>query len=175
MYTNLFHILGDAELWEVNMIIKETPEYNVYQNKDGRTRVYIKSTQKIMSYPKFIMEQKLGRSLLADEEVHHIDEDFTNNDPSNLIVLAKDKHLAIHLNEKTKYYDKMMTCPICGKNFLWTAKSQSAFYRTKNRRMKRNKTNTVNDSPFCSRECAGHYSQEQKIRYHGENGSTLRS
>lgn len=71
------------------MIIKETPEYNVYQNKDGRTRVYIKSTQKIMSYPKFIMEQKLGRSLLADEEVHHIDEDFTNNDPSNLIVLAK--------------------------------------------------------------------------------------
>ena len=42
MYTNLFHILGDAKLWEVNMIIKETPEYNVYQNKDGRTRVYIK-------------------------------------------------------------------------------------------------------------------------------------
>ncbi len=157
------------------MIIKETPEYNVYQNKDGRTRVYIKSTQKIMSYPKFVMEQKLGRHLSADEEVHHIDEDFTNNDPNNLMVLTKEEHLAIHANELVKYHDKIMKCPVCGREFVWSARSQRWFYKSRGQKAKRNKTGITNNEPFCSRECAGRYSQKQQMRYRGEIGSTLRS
>lgn len=35
-----------------------------------------------------VAEQKLGRSLLKGEIVHHIDEDKRNNDPSNLMIFS---------------------------------------------------------------------------------------
>lgn len=55
-------------------------EISVYQNKDGRLRVYIKDTKKVISYPRYIVEQHLNRELLPTEQVHHKDGDFLNND-----------------------------------------------------------------------------------------------
>lgn len=43
-----------------------------------------------------IAERILGRSLLDNEVIHHFDEDNTNNNPKNLIVMDKDDHLAHH-------------------------------------------------------------------------------
>lgn len=46
-----------------------------------------------------IAEGFLGRKLSGDEVVHHIDENPSNNEPSNLAVMTKDKHIALHKKE----------------------------------------------------------------------------
>lgn len=38
-------------------------DINIYHGKDGRLRVYVKSTQKTISYPKYLMEKAIGREL----------------------------------------------------------------------------------------------------------------
>lgn len=43
-----------------------------------------------------IAEEDLGRSILDDEEVHHLDLDRSNNCISNLIVLSKKAHRRLH-------------------------------------------------------------------------------
>lgn len=43
-----------------------------------------------------VMEIKLGRPLESHERVHHIDEDYTNNDPSNLELMTKNTHAQHH-------------------------------------------------------------------------------
>lgn len=47
-----------------------------------------------------VMEKELGRYLAADEVVHHIDRNKSNNDPSNLLAMTKSQHAAIHYAEK---------------------------------------------------------------------------
>jgi hypothetical protein len=42
------------------------------------------------------MEQRLGRRLLLDELVHHIDGDRLNNDDSNLELLTRSSHSRLH-------------------------------------------------------------------------------
>ena len=49
-----------------------------------------------------ILEEKLGRGLRADEEVHHIDGNHFNNDPDNLIALSKSEHAKIHSSWKAR-------------------------------------------------------------------------
>jgi hypothetical protein len=61
------------------------------------------------SYPRYLMEQHLGRVLRPDEEVHHIDEDKHNNAIENLQVLTKAEHNAIH--DKRTFHE----CQNCGK------------------------------------------------------------
>lgn len=46
---------------------------------------------------RFVMEEHLGRSLRADELVHHINEDRSDNRIENLEVMTKRKHQYIHL------------------------------------------------------------------------------
>ena len=45
---------------------------------------------------RYIMEQKLGRYLRCDEEVHHKDEDPTNDRVDNLVLMTKMKHSSQH-------------------------------------------------------------------------------
>ena len=77
----------------------------IYKCKDGRVRVRIitdENQSKVISYPKILMEEKLGRPLEPYEEVHHIDGDFTNNDISNLELVKHGEHQRHH---SQKYYD----------------------------------------------------------------------
>ena len=62
-------------------------DISVYTCKDGRTRAYIKETKKVVSYPRLLMEEKLGRELNPDEQIHHIDENPLNNDINNLEIM----------------------------------------------------------------------------------------
>ena len=48
---------------------------------------------------RFVMEWILGRRLLSNEIVHHIDEDKHNNHPDNLEILTRAEHTLIHLGE----------------------------------------------------------------------------
>lgn len=68
-------------------------------------------------YPlhRVLMENMLGRLLEDGEEVHHHDEDKTNDDPSNLRLKTKADHARDHALERAP--DEVeVTCP-CGKAF----------------------------------------------------------
>ena len=48
------------------------------------------------SYVEVLEHRVVGDRVTDAEHVHHIDRDRTNNDPSNLLFLTADEHLAIH-------------------------------------------------------------------------------
>lgn len=147
---------------------------NIYKHKNGRLMAYIKETQQVVSYPRLIMEEVIGRKLLPNEQVHHKDGNPLNNDIDNLEVLTFEEHLKIHAEENRKYYDKLMICPMCGKEFLWTAQQQMRFHT--NAKRKRYKYQSIG-LPFCSKSCAGKYGREvQKnndIKVHKNNGINI--
>ena len=103
----------------------------IYTNKkDNRTRCYIvddDGSRHTKSYPRMIMEEKLGRALEPNEDVHHIDGDPTNNNPENLEIILHGEHQRQHVEQK--YFDTIMTCEICGKEFLMSAKRVSNYHR----------------------------------------------
>lgn len=43
-----------------------------------------------------VMEKHLGRKLSYDEVVHHIDLDHKNNELSNLKIMSRSEHTALH-------------------------------------------------------------------------------
>ena len=135
-------------------------DVNIYTCTDGRMRTYIKATHDVISYPRLLMAVHLGRDLKDDEEIHHLDEDPMNNDIDNLMVLTKEEHLALHADEKRiQFKDKVMVCPMCGKEFVWTAKQQRKFREN-------NSSRKTDAGPFCSQRCCGIYGkliQEGKI------------
>jgi hypothetical protein len=51
---------------------------------------------KLLLEHKHIAEQVLGRPLRNAEEVHHIDENKTNNEKSNLLICTRDYHRELH-------------------------------------------------------------------------------
>lgn len=62
---------------------------------DGRKRTVLKSAEfrsknKLVSYPKLLLEEKLGRRLKNNETCDHEDDDKTNDAPSNLQVLSRE-------------------------------------------------------------------------------------
>ena len=84
-------------------ITKTKDGNSIYLCKDNRLRIYIKESHKTVSYPKYLMEETLGRKLLANEEVHHKDRNPLNIELSNLEVRIRGEHQAEH---STKYKDK---------------------------------------------------------------------
>lgn len=122
--------------------------YNIYQNKDGRLRAYNKTTHKVTSYPRLLMELSLGRELLPSEDVHHKDGNPLNNDLNNLEVIDHREHDRMHGTQRKKYNDIFMICPICNKQFLWTREQQSHFYSKQSK-----------SGPFCSNKCKGKNNQ----------------
>lgn len=97
--------------------------YGPYKRKDGRYVIVLTKhgeknkiiERRTVSYPKYLVESYLGRLLLPNETIDHIDEDFTNNDLSNLRVVDRREHCRSHVKlnmETTK------TCIICGKSFV---------------------------------------------------------
>lgn len=127
-------------------------DYTVYTCKDGRQRVYIKESKKVISYPRFLMEQFLGHELLPEEDVHHIDGNPLNNELDNLQIIMHGEHQRQHM--PSKYHDKIAVCVYCGKEFLWTAKQQQVYYRNRYRRQ---------SGPFCSKSCIGKYRREKQL------------
>lgn len=103
------------------------------------------------------MEEKLGRPLAENEQVHHKNEDVEDNDPDNLAVELLGPHQKLH----RKYYDKIEICPWCHSEFLWTAQMQARFY-SNNSRVDR--YYGIIPGPFCSRHCRGSFSRQEQLR-----------
>lgn len=122
--------------------------YNIYTNKDGRMRAYNKTTHAVTSYPRLVAELVFGIKLKKTDDVHHKDGNPLNNDPSNLEIIDHKEHDRRH---GQKYFDKEMICPICGKQFIWTA-----FQQRKRAGNALRKTPYIPKlGPCCSRSCAG--------------------
>ena len=119
------------------------------RKSDGRKYMSVyfddgsKSTR---SYPKWLMEQKLGRALHpVKETVDHIDRDFTNDSLENLRVVPMGKHAR---EDHVRVRRVQVTCVRCRKKALKRA-------RDLHNNAKKGKA-----GPFCSRRCAGKYSAE---------------
>ena len=51
---------------------------------------------------RIVAERMLGRSLLPDEIVHHIDGNKRNNNPKNLAVMTQSEHARLHAKQKAR-------------------------------------------------------------------------
>ena len=119
--------------------------YGPYTRKDGRMHVVVVNddkTKTTVSYPKYLMQQQLGRKLTDDETVDHIDGNKTNNDITNLQILTRQANAekAMLLRPRRVY---KFVCPVCGKQ----AEKFFNFVKSNWRKGKA--------GPYCSRQCAG--------------------
>lgn len=123
---------------------------NVYKRRDdGRWVAYCvdnMGSPHIISYPRILMEEKLGRPLEPDEDVHHIDGNVDNNDINNLEILKHGEHQRAH---SIKYVDTIESCMICGASFVMTAKQWSRLFADLSRSDRKSRILT------CSKSCAG--------------------
>ena len=117
--------------------------YGPYTRKDGRQHVvlYKDGVRKTVSYPKYLLEQKLGRSLLPNETCDHIDNDYTNNCLDNLQVLTRADNARKGMELRSAELGHF-TCPVCNSSFT--------------RRMSRVRHNPKKNKsgPYCSCSCS---------------------
>ena len=68
--------------------------YKVFTDRNGKTQ----------SVHKRVAEKKLGGSIWSGYEVHHRDENKSNNRPSNLSVIKRSTHRKIHARKKKGFW-----------------------------------------------------------------------
>lgn len=133
-------------------ILKLYPEYDTiygpYPNNVNRPIIILYSTithkRKTVSYPKILMEIKLDRILGKNETVDHIDEDFNNNDYSNLQILTRAENAAKSAWKLPN--DVIANCKWCDQQFLLSKNQMNERTRKKQKA-----------GPFCSKRCTGLY------------------
>lgn len=119
--------------------------YGPYLRKDGRKHLIIvhdDGKKQTKSYPRHLMEMHLGRELLPEETVDHINNDKTDDRIENLQLLSLVENIRkeAELNPKQLF---RFNCPYCG-----TETEKFLAYVRGN--LKNGKS-----GPYCSRSCAG--------------------
>lgn len=95
---------------------------------------------------RIIVENALGRLLLPNEIVHHVDHDKKNNDISNLEVMTQTEHSKLHAPTSTLIDFK---CPECKTDFK--------------RKFHKRPEAQGNKQAFCSSRCSGIHSRRSQI------------
>jgi hypothetical protein len=140
-------------------IAKSTPRrtmqvvYGPYARPDGRKIVVIKDSDgksRTVSYPKYLMEEHLGRRLDPNTEtVDHINRDKHDNDINNLRLVPRSQHSADD-TRRVKLVE--FTCSMCGNKF------------ERSPRLIRDKAKKGKSGPFCGRACAGRYARKLQLK-----------
>jgi hypothetical protein len=107
--------------------------------------VFEDGSKRTMPYPRYLMEQHLGRKLDENETVDHIDRNNRNNDISNLQLLPRSDHSALD-TRRVKLED--FNCADCGKPFQ------------RSPRLIRDKAKKGRSGPFCSKSCAARHARK---------------
>lgn len=123
------------------------------RKSDGRQIIIVQDTEtskpRTVSYPKYLMEEKLNRRLDPNNEtIDHWDSDFNNNDINNLRIVPRKEHSTLD-TKRVKLVD--LNCCECGKDF----KRSPRLIRM------RNKSNA--SGYYCSRECAGKHNRKRQL------------
>ena len=141
------------------MVYEDYKIYGPYFRKDGRQHIiaiHPEEGRKTVSYPKYLMECKLGRYLDPNETIDHIDNDPCNNNFSNLRVLSREEHSEL---EAKRLKAMKFKCLWCGHEF--ELKGKQLHDRFSSRRKGAS-------GPFCSKSCSGKYGvyiQKGGIKY----------
>lgn len=118
--------------------------YGPYLRKDGRKHVVLvkdDGTRTTKSYPRVVMENFLGRELLPEETVDHINGDFTNDSIENLQLLSLEENARKSV-VSAEYIQ--LVCKHCKVEF--SRRKCIEERRVNIRKM---------DGPFCSKSCVG--------------------
>jgi hypothetical protein len=127
--------------------------FGPYKRQDGRQIVIVvenNGKRRTVSYPKWLLEMQLGRSLDPNmETVDHIDSNFDNNNLDNLRILPRSEHST----EDTRRVKLVkFNCAWCNNEF------------ERSPRLIRDKAKNNKAGPFCSRKCAGSYSRMLQLK-----------
>lgn len=136
------------------MVYENCKFYGPYLNKkDNRLRcilVHKNGKKQTVSYPKYLMEVHLGRYLLENETIDHIDGNPLNNNINNLQVLDRKEHCA---NDVLRNMDVKTNCVYCGKEFIIKGSTMHD----------RNRKSRKQTGYFCSKECIGKYGKKIQL------------
>lgn len=125
--------------------------YGPYTRKDGRKHViliYPDSSRRTVSYPRWLVEQKLEHPVPDKYDVHHENEDHTDDSDSNLKLKLHTEHCADHSRYPTTKVS--IICAYCKAHAL---KEGRAVRRKK-----------ASGRFFCSRVCVGKWTRENQIK-----------
>lgn len=92
--------------------------YGPYIGKDGRKRVVLACEDKkfkTKQFARLLYETLLARTLLPEETIDHIDNNFTNDDINNLQILSREANAAKSAPEPERI-DAI--CPKCDIKFM---------------------------------------------------------
>lgn len=121
--------------------------YGPYTRKDGRKHIILvddDGNKTTKSYPRFLMEEYLGRPLLPEETIDHINNDFTDDRIENLQLLSlsdNNKKEMMRPERQRKIY--RFICPACGQEAEKYLNQVLSNWKKKR------------EGPYCSRTCAG--------------------
>lgn len=113
------HLLRTVMEWKID----KTSGY-VY-TLDGNSP-YSNSQGKVYQHH-YVMCQKIGRVLLPDECVHHIDRNRSNNKLENLLLLTNSEHGKLHALEDRGYTPEIRACSVCRGTFVVSCLSVQGF------------------------------------------------
>lgn len=136
-----------------NLLAEARKVHGPYHRRDGRQIVIIVNddgSRRTVSYPKFLVEEHLGRQLDPDlETIDHMDSNFDNNDITNLRIVPRKEHSG---DDTRRVKPVEFTCAMC----------KNTFQRSP--RLVRDKAKKKKAGPFCSRSCAGKYSRKLQLK-----------